>query len=98
MNVEQIYKDSVRRQVMGRKGALLTGVFLAPLLAATASNSALAEEWRITPSVQFGETFTDNVNLTATNRQADWVQSLSPRLNLTVEGARINANITGCKV
>ena len=95
MNVEQIYKISVRRQVIGRKGALLTGVFLAPLLAAAVPDSAFAEDWRITPSIEFGESFTDNVNLTPTNRQSDWVQSIAPRLNFTATGPRINANITG---
>jgi uncharacterized protein (PEP-CTERM system associated) len=70
-------------------------VFLAPLLAAAPSTGALAEDWRVTPSIEFGETFTDNVNLTPTNRTFDWVQSIAPRLNLTVEGARVNANITG---
>ena len=79
MNVEQIYQNAIRKPIMGRKGTFLTGVFLAPLLAAAAPHLAHADDLRFTPSVEFGETYTDNVLLTSTNRQFDWVQSISPR-------------------
>ncbi len=95
MNVEQIYKNAIQRPVMGWKGTLLTGVFLAPLIAAAASSSAHADNLQFTPSVEFGETFTDNVLLTPTNRQYDWVQSISPRLQITESGNRVDLNLTG---
>jgi len=95
VNVEQIYKSAIRKPVMGRKGLLLTGVFLAPLMAAAASNVVHADDLRLTPSIEFGETYTDNVLLTSTNRQYDWVQSISPRLQVTDSSAKVDLNVTG---
>ena len=80
---------------MGWKGTLLTGVFLAPLIAAAASKPAHADNLEFTPSTEFGETFTDNVLLTPTNRQYDWVQSISPRLQVTEAGNRVDLSVTG---
>lgn len=95
MNIEQIHSVSVRRSVLGNRGALLASVCLAPFMAAALSNTASAADWRLTPSISLGETYTDNVQLTNTNRQYDWVQSIQPRLQLTTDGPRISADITG---
>jgi len=80
---------------MGRKAMLLAGVFLAPLMAAAAPGTAHAGDIRITPSVEVGQTYTDNVLLSPTNRQSDWVQSVSPKLQLERTGPRLNLNVTG---
>ncbi len=95
MNIEQIHSISVRRSVLGNRGALLAGVCLAPFIATALSNTASAADWRLIPSVSFGETYTDNVRLSNTNKRDDWVQSIQPRLQLTTEGRRITADITG---
>tara|TARA_R110002073_G_scaffold329905_1_gene513059 strand:- start:10768 stop:12195 length:1428 start_codon:yes stop_codon:yes gene_type:complete len=55
--------------------------------------SAGAATWRVTPTLTATETYTDNVNLDETVRQGDFVTQISPQVQLTGTGARLNASI-----
>jgi uncharacterized protein (PEP-CTERM system associated) len=70
-----------------------------PILAAFAaalgmsSSSALAGEWRIVPSVSVNETATDNVELVKNRRESDWITDITPGINITGRGDRLNLSL-----
>ncbi len=49
--------------------------------------------WQITPSIGIEGTYTDNVNLTANNRQSDFVTRISPGLRIEGQSARASGNL-----
>ena len=51
------------------------------------------ETWRIVPSVAYESTFTNNVSLSSTDRQSDWVNQLTPAVQFTERGA--HSQLTG---
>jgi uncharacterized protein (PEP-CTERM system associated) len=53
--------------------------------ATTPEDALPGRTWNIVPRVRLSETFTDNVNLTATDKKSDFITGLAP-------GVRINAN------
>ncbi|MDN5870534.1 MAG: TIGR03016 family PEP-CTERM system-associated outer membrane protein [Nitrococcus sp.] len=53
-----------------------------------------AAVWRVTPRISASETLTDNVNLSADDRQAALVTRFSPGVNITERGARTWANLS----
>lgn len=57
-----------------------------------AAPSSLAAGWEITPSFSTGLTATDNVALSNTNKQSDWVTELSPGIRIVGSGGRLNLN------
>ena len=51
--------------------------------------------WSFTPTVEVGETYNDNVNLTPKGQaQADFISTVSPGFNFLVNGTRVNLNLT----
>jgi uncharacterized protein (PEP-CTERM system associated) len=50
--------------------------------------SASAADWRITPSITFQETFTDNADQTNADRRADGISQLIPALSITGDSPR----------
>jgi uncharacterized protein (PEP-CTERM system associated) len=57
------------------------------------AGSARAETWRITPSISATETYTTNVNFSASGQeQSSFVTSVMPRVAVTGTGARVNLN------
>ena len=69
------------------------GVAAAWLLA-TLAGSAGAAEWRIQPSVNLSETYTDNVGLaTAGNERGDFVTQVNPGVVILGQGSRLNVNV-----
>lgn len=85
----------------GRRGGGLSrfsGLSVAAFLGVSAplalvATATAAGEWRVTPSLELAETYTDNVDLTATNRKADFVTRISPGVHVTGAGARLNLNV-----
>lgn len=48
-----------------------------------------AAGWRISPSLVFGETYTDNVLLRETDRQEDYISEISPGVDINKKGGRV---------
>src|SRR5258706_226068 len=59
------------------------------LFSPSSSPSAIAGDWTITPRISGQELFTDNVLLTPTNRQSDFVTTLSPGLSVSGDSPRL---------
>lgn len=55
--------------------------------------TAHAASWRITPSIEVSEIYTDNVDLDASVSQSDFVTQVSPQIAITGEGSRLNTSI-----
>ncbi|MEQ1637584.1 MAG: TIGR03016 family PEP-CTERM system-associated outer membrane protein [Methylococcales bacterium] len=53
----------------------------------------LAKEWLFTPSLRIGEVFTDNVNLTAKDRQSAFVTQISPGIGVSRNANRMKLNL-----
>jgi uncharacterized protein (PEP-CTERM system associated) len=49
--------------------------------------------WQITPSIAIDGTFTDNVNLAATNRKSDFITRISPGIRIDGRSARASGNL-----
>lgn len=56
--------------------------------------AAQAENWRLTPSIRVYEEYTDNVNLSATDKKGDLVTQVAPALSLDGNGRRLKLNAT----
>ena len=53
---------------------------------------AQAQTWRITPSVSWESTFTDNVNLAPSDRkESDWINQITPAVQFTWASAHTRA-------
>src|SRR5437868_8151381 len=74
------------------RGAVLACLSIS-YLAGMSIGTAAAGDWTITPFISGQETFTDNVLLTPTKRQSDFVTGLSPGISITGESARFSANL-----
>jgi uncharacterized protein (PEP-CTERM system associated) len=61
--------------------------FAAAGLALVVCAAPRAETWRIVPSVSYESTLTNNVALTSTDRQSDWVNQFTPGVQFTERGA-----------
>ncbi|MDA5193602.1 TIGR03016 family PEP-CTERM system-associated outer membrane protein [Govanella unica] len=55
--------------------------------------SAQAGQWRVIPSLEVAETYTDNVELSPVNQKSDFITRISPGINVTAKGARLNLNV-----
>ncbi|GHU07679.1 hypothetical protein FACS1894158_16230 [Betaproteobacteria bacterium] len=56
-------------------------------------SSALAGEWQIVPSVSVNETVTDNVGLDKHHRKSDWITDITPGINITGRGDRVDLSL-----
>lgn len=57
-------------------------------MAAAVHPPAIAESWRVTPSIAWESTFTDNVNLAPANeRRSDWINQFTPSVRFAETGA-----------
>jgi uncharacterized protein (PEP-CTERM system associated) len=54
---------------------------------------AHAENWVITPNIGIGETLTNNLYLTSTNRTSDLVTSITPGISIDGRGRRANLRL-----
>ncbi|MBA3033113.1 MAG: TIGR03016 family PEP-CTERM system-associated outer membrane protein [Gammaproteobacteria bacterium] len=52
-----------------------------------------ARNWQITPSIAIDGTYTDNVNLSANNKTADFITRISPGIRLAGKSARASASL-----
>lgn len=59
------------------------------------AGAAGAVDVDITPSLELSETFTDNVELSPTNPESDWVTGAAPRLAITAVGPRLDLFLSG---
>lgn len=63
------------------------------------SAGAAAAEWKVTPSVEVGETYTDNVALaeggsgTGGAARSDFITTISPGLRISADGARLKLRL-----
>ncbi len=57
------------------------------------STSATAGEWRAIPSLEIAETYTDNVDLDAVDKEYDFVTRISPGISINGQGARMRFNL-----
>lgn len=64
------------------------------LAAALLVTPALASEWRAIPELEISETYTDNVDLTPTNRQWDLVTRITPGVTVTGRSGRTKLDLT----
>jgi uncharacterized protein (PEP-CTERM system associated) len=55
---------------------------------------AQARSWGFVPAIDVSETYTDNANLTATDRLSSFVTSVTPALAIAGNGARVKLNGT----
>jgi len=83
------------RRHAGRTSALAllagAGAGLSTLLAST---SALAQVWQIEPSILVQETFTDNAELNAVDKDSDFLTTVTGGIGVTGQSRRITANIS----
>ncbi|MDO8958540.1 MAG: TIGR03016 family PEP-CTERM system-associated outer membrane protein [Rhodocyclaceae bacterium] len=49
--------------------------------------------WQITPSIAIDGTYTDNVNLAATNQKSDFITRISPGIRIDGQSARASVNL-----
>ena len=59
------------------------------LLSTLVPNLLTAAEWRLTPSIDLTETYTDNVTLNS-GSESDWISQINPALSLTGKGRRLD--------
>ncbi len=59
------------------------------------SSSSYAADWKITPSLDLRETYTDNVRLASTgNEKSDFITQVSPGVSVTGTGSRLKARFS----
>lgn len=64
-------------------GSLGLVIMLSPSL-------GFAAQWRLTPSIELVETYTDNVTLSSdANSESDWISQINPALSLTGKGREL---------
>lgn len=86
-------KSQHRKQ--SRKTRRIGGLSICALLCSAAPifTPVMAGEWHAKPSLEVAETYTDNVDLTPTNRKSDFITRISPGISLTGKSARVNLNV-----
>lgn len=67
--------------------------FLVPALVLGLSSGARCESFRVEPSLNLSETFTDNGTATK-GGGSDWVTEISPAISLSRSGGRVTGNLT----
>lgn len=87
-----LIESADRRREGGRRDGR-TAVRLAACALCAASWPVLAGDWTITPRFSISETYTDNVGLSSTDPESDFITQLSPGLSVTGKGRRLVANI-----
>lgn len=73
---------------MKRAGAVATALSL--VMVGGIAAPAAAGVWRATPSLEVAETWTDNVNLDTVEREYDFITRITPGINVTGQGGRLN--------
>lgn len=67
------------------------------LMSATAATgfsfNAHAANWRVIPTIELTEIYTDNVNLDSSFSQSDFVTNISPRIDITGNGNRLATSL-----
>lgn len=58
------------------------------------SPAANGANWRVKPSIEVMETYSDNVNLDASSRQGDFVTQVTPGILITGSGSRLNTSLS----
>ena len=87
-------RSLVRRRVGQAFLAPLVGVFGATALgSANAQESAGRAGWSIVPEIGLRETLTDNLHLSSTDRRAELVTELSPRLRLSSNSGLVRGSL-----
>jgi uncharacterized protein (PEP-CTERM system associated) len=66
---------------------------LAVLAVAAAARPAAAATWTFSKSIEAEETYNDNVRLTSTGQQSDYITRLSPHLGIRGTGARVQLSL-----
>lgn len=74
---------------MGRKNKIRCAAMVA-MLAATVP--ATASDWKLEAGVTGRETYTDNVGLSATNPQSDFITEVNPYVTASKKGARLDVD------
>jgi len=64
--------------------------FLASLLPATVF---AASDWKVTPSLNMSERYTDNVSLAASGERSSFITQISPEIDVARQGKRGNINV-----
>ncbi|MCU6434113.1 TIGR03016 family PEP-CTERM system-associated outer membrane protein [Undibacterium sp. Jales W-56] len=59
-----------------------------PLLGIGATVSVSAAEWKVTPTINVSESYTDNIRLTQ-NAESSYITQVAPGINLTATGAQL---------
>lgn len=57
------------------------------------ASALAASDWKVVTGLNLTETYSDNVSLAATGGQSSFVTQISPRISLSRQGARGNANL-----
>ncbi len=76
---------------MGRTNNIRAVAIIAGLAAAL-PGGANADDWKLEAGISAKETYTDNVALSSTNRQSDFITDLSPYITASKKGARFQAD------
>ena len=72
------------------KESLSKGIVCIGLFSVLAPGLASAAEWRLTPSLNLTETYTDNVTLNdGSDLESDWVSQINPALSLAGKGKKL---------
>lgn len=74
---------------LGIKGAGAVAA-LALVLGAGLTTPAAAGVWRATPSLEVAETWTDNVDLDSVEREYDFITRITPGINISGRGGRLD--------
>lgn len=75
---------------MGRANRIRWAVAAATLVA---SLPAAASDWKLDVGVNGRETYTDNVTLSAANKQSDFITEVNPYIGVSRRGARFEADL-----
>lgn len=78
--------------IMGSLETIRVPALLVGLVALT--TPVLAADWKLSAGISAKETYSDNVNLSATNRVSDFVTELTPFVTASKKGARLEADFS----
>lgn len=67
--------------------------YLAPLSLLLLSSNVVAGDWKVIPRLTAEETYTDNVGLSARNRSADFITTVTPGISVRGKSARLISSI-----
>jgi uncharacterized protein (PEP-CTERM system associated) len=68
---------------------LVLNGLIASAVAQEESTGAAKRAWSIVPGVSIKETFTDNANISGTNKESDWITEIAPGVRINGQTARV---------